>query len=87
MDQRVAARNELRICFTGGREDGCISRGKAICRPKGIRLHTFRHTFAMWKLAVNTPLPVIKDLMGHKSVTMAELYASQMPKTALAEWV
>ena len=34
-----------------------------------------------------TPLPVIKDLIGHKSVAMAELYAHHMPKTALTEWV
>ena len=41
----------------------------------------------MWKLAAGYPLEVIKDLMGHKSVAMAELYASQLPKTALAKWV
>ena len=87
MNGRVEVRNELRICFAGDRDDGCIKRGKEICRPKGIRLHTFRHTFAMWKLAAGCPLEVIKDLMGHKSVAMAEIYASQLPKTALAKWV
>lgn len=87
MDQQVAVRNELRICFAGDRDDGCIKRGEEICRPKGIRLHTFRHTFAMWKLAAGCPLEVIKDLMGHKSVAMAELYAIQLPKIVLAKWV
>ena len=87
MDQRVETRNELRICFAGDREDGCIRRGQQICKKNNIRLHTFRHTFAMWKLADGCPLEVIKDLMGHKSVIMAELYASQMPKSALAKWV
>lgn len=33
MDGRVEAQNELGICFAGDREDGCIARGKDICRP------------------------------------------------------
>jgi len=86
-DQRVQCRNELRKCFGGVKDDGCLDRGKTYCKPLNIRLHTFRHTFAMWKLAVDTPLAVIKDLMGHKSVRMAELYAHSMPKSALAQWV
>ena len=91
-NQRVAIRNNLWMCFgskhTGPNSDwGRLERGRAYCKPKNIRLHTFRHTFAMWKLAAGCPLEVIKDLMGHKSVAMAELYASQLPKTALAKWV
>ena len=71
----------------GDRSEGCIRSGKSICRPKGIRLHTFRHTFAMWKLAAGCPLEVIKELMGHTYVAMAELYASRLPKKVLAKWV
>ena len=82
-DQRVQCRNELRRCFG----NGSLVRGKEYCKTPNIRLHTFRHTFAMWKLAVDTPLAVIKDLMGHKSVRMAELYAHSMPKLALTKWV
>ena len=87
MDQRVQVRNELRICFACDREDGCIKRGEKFCRPNNIRLHTFRNTFAILKLAAGSSLEVIKDLMGHKSIVMAELYASQFLKTALAKWV
>ena len=86
-DQRLQCRNELRICFAGKRDEGSLARGKAFCRPKGIRLHTFRHTFAMWKLADGCPLEVIKDLQGRKSIRMAEVYASSLPKSALAKWV
>ena len=101
--QRTQVRNEIRRCYGGKRDtanpdteyepsisltgDGCLKRGRAICRPKGIRLHRLRHTFAMLKLAAGCPLEVIKDLLGHKSVAMAEIYASQLPKTALAKWV
>ena len=87
MDGRVEALNELVISFLGDREDGCIVRGRAFCRPLGIRLHTFRHTFAMWKLADGCPMEVIKDLLGHSDLRMAEVYASSMPKSALAKWV
>ena len=41
--------------------------------------HTLRHTFASW-LAINgTPLYTIKELMGHKTLTMTERYAHLIP--------
>jgi len=86
-NQRIAVTNDLWKCFGGRKTRGCLERGRVICKPNNIRLHTFRHTFAMWKLAKLTPLTVIKDLMGHRSIRMAELYASQLPKSALAQWV
>ena len=41
--------------------------------------HSLRHTFASW-LAINgTPLYTIKELMGHKTLTMTERYAHLIP--------
>ena len=41
--------------------------------------HTLRHTFESW-LAINvTPLYTIKELMGHKTLTMTERYAHLIP--------
>lgn len=40
-----------------------------------IHWHDLRHTFASWLIQVDTPLPVVKDLMGHVNITMTMRYA------------
>jgi len=87
LQQHRICLNDLRKCFGGVRDDGCLDRGYAYCKPHNIREHTFRHTFAMWKLAEGCPLEVLKDLMGHTRLDMTEVYAHSMPKSALAKWV
>ena len=39
-----------------------------------VRLHTFRHSYAMHMLYAGIPLKVLQSLMGHKSVSSTEVY-------------
>jgi len=48
-------------------------------RKDKVVFHTLRHTFASW-LAINgTPIYTIKELMGHKSLSMTERYSHLIP--------
>ncbi|MBK5969529.1 MULTISPECIES: tyrosine-type recombinase/integrase [Thiorhodovibrio] len=52
------------------------------CRRAGIsdfRIHDLRHTCAAWLVTSGFPLTVIRDLLGHSSVTMTERYAHLAP--------
>lgn len=40
-----------------------------------INWHDLRHTFASWMIQSGTPLHVLKELMGHASITMTMRYA------------
>lgn len=57
----------------------CIKRSFATaCRVAGIedfRIHDLRHTCAAWLVTAGVPLPEVRDLLGHSSVTMTERYA------------
>tara|TARA_R110002020_G_scaffold438535_3_gene648999 strand:- start:8221 stop:9306 length:1086 start_codon:yes stop_codon:yes gene_type:complete len=53
---------------------------------KGIRNHTFRHTFAMNLINKGTPKEVIQQLLGHTSITTTEIYANKMKKENLEKW-
>ena len=44
-----------------------------------VVFHTLRHTFGSWLAIQGTPILTIKELMGHKSLSMTERYAHLTP--------
>ena len=42
-------------------------------------VHTLRHTFASHLVAAGTPLPVVKELMGHSDINMTMRYSHLAP--------
>lgn len=48
-------------------------------RLEKLSFHSLRHTFASWLANDGTPLYVIKDLMGHKTLEMTLRYAKLIP--------
>jgi integrase len=56
--------------------------GQAAKRVKltDLRIHDLRHTAASWLVSDGVPLEVIKELLGHSSITMTERYAHLAPQ-------
>jgi integrase len=48
-------------------------------RRQRVVFHTLRHTFASWLAIQGTPIISIRDLLGHKSLSMTERYAHLSP--------
>lgn len=48
-------------------------------RRERVVFHTLRHTFCSWLAMEGTPLHVIKELAGHKTIQMTERYAHLLP--------
>lgn len=46
---------------------------------KDFRIHDLRHTCAAWLVSSGVPLPEVRDLLGHGSITMTEKYAHLAP--------
>ena len=62
--------------------DVLTKRFAVILRKAGIKdasLHTLRHTFASHLAMAGVPLDVIRDLLGHGSVLITEIYAHLAP--------
>jgi integrase len=57
------------------------------CKVAGIadfKVHDLRHTCAAWLVSAGIPLPEVRDLLGHRSVTMTEKYAHLEPANVRA---
>ncbi len=62
-----------KICNAIGLNNGITDRRFRVC------FHTLRHTFASWHVQAGTPLYIVKELLGHTSVTTTERYAHLAP--------
>lgn len=54
--------------------------------PEGISFHSLRHTFGTRLAERGVPITVIKELMGHSTITTTERYTRHRPDVA-QEWV
>ena len=48
-------------------------------------LHDLRHTFASHLAMAGTPIPVIKEFLGHSDIATTMIYAHLSPERHLAE--
>jgi integrase len=70
--------------FTNDRLSAAMRR---LCRKTGFRKigwHTLRHTFASHLAMRGVPLPAIRELMGHATITTTMRYAHVAPSTLRA---
>ena len=48
--------------------------------PEAVHFHTIRHTFGTWLVEIGVPLPYVKEIMGHSSITTTLIYAHHSPE-------
>ena len=71
----------------GGRLNNINSAWSGVIKRAGIeafRFHDLRHTFASWLVMAGTDLYVVRDLLGHASITQTERYAHLAPAQKMA---
>jgi integrase len=42
--------------------------------PDEFHFHSLRHSYASWMLMANVPISVVKELLGHSSIAVTEIY-------------
>lgn len=42
--------------------------------PEEFHFHSLRHSYASWMLMANVPISVVKELLGHSSIAVTEIY-------------
>ena len=77
------------FCDQTGDRIACVKRSfGTACRRAGIEdfhVHDLRHTCAAWLVSAAVPLPEVRDLLGHSTITMTERYAHLAPENVRAE--
>ena len=76
------------FCYRSGERIQSVRHGFVeACNRAGItdfRIHDMRHCCAAWLVSSGVPLPEVRDLLGHCTVTMTEKYAHLAPDNVRA---
>ncbi|MGA3244371.1 MAG: site-specific integrase [Bacteroidota bacterium] len=48
--------------------------------PKGIHMHSLRHTGASWLVQAGVPLAYVQRILGHYSITTTQIYVHSVPE-------
>lgn len=71
------------FCRIGGGQVKSLRNGFEVAASNAgltdLRIHDLRHTAASWLVTDGVPLEVVKELLGHSSITMTERYAHLAP--------
>jgi integrase len=77
---------KLNTPYVFGYEKGKITTFKASWKSalqrsgiENFRIHDLRHTFASWLVMDGVSIYIVKDLLGHASITQTEIYAHLAP--------
>jgi integrase len=57
--------------------------GELIGQKNGITFHSLRHTYGTRMASVGTPMRMLQEWMGHRTVQTTEIYADYLPDHAL----